>query len=498
MADQAAELAVADRNRGTATWLPPVHDWRFWVVQALVVAVFLLHQLLAGELGLPRVTAVPSLVTEGLFLVPILYAALNFSLIGSLATAATVGLTMLVELVLRQHAFHTVPTLDKWAHVTVLAILGTTSVFVGRRMNQELRARRRAEEATRAWEAAEIRYRRLFETNRSPILVVTAGSGLVRNTNNAAAHLLDSSAFLGVPTLEHVLGADLAARVLADGTPGDRGSGGLDWYSKGRERDVLYRLICTRVADDVDGQLIQILFHDVTEERERQERLARYAAHVLRGQEDERRRIAQELHDDPVQELAEICYRIDAIMDDNNVPDEVLTGLQKVRDKTRSVTESLRVMATGLRPPALDDFGFVAMIRQLVDALEQQLGISASLRVTGHDKRLPPEVELSLFRIGQEALRNVEKHAKAKRVEVQLDFLEKGVALKISDDGVGFTPLTGRELATAPELGLIGMSERAALVNGHLTVHSESGAGTVITVTVPFDVSSDLHRRVNH
>lgn len=222
----------------------------------------------------------------------------------------------------------------------------------------------------------------------------------------------------------------------------------------------------------------------MSEEQRRERQRDAYAASVLRVQEEERRRIAQELHDEPVQALISLCRRLDLLPGRADLPAATVNALEQVRCLSAGIASDLRELARGLRPPCLDDLGLVAALRQLLARVEDRAGIVATLRIRGTERRLAPETELGLFRIAQEALHNVERHARAHRVTVGLIF-DGGVRLRIVDDGNGFVGATGAQGNGREGLGLLGMQERAALLGGQLRLCSSPGAGTAIVVVVP-------------
>src|SRR5207248_7793810 len=193
-------------------------------------------------------------------------------------------------------------------------------------------------------------------------------------------------------------------------------------------------------------------------------RIRLYAGRILHAQEDERRRLSQELHDQPLQDLIHLCRQLDA------------GRMDGAREVATQVVSELRQISHGLRPPALDDLGLTAALRKLVADFSARTGIAASYRVEGRARRLPADVELGLFRIAQEALNNVSRHAAAERVTVRARFLEGEVRLAVNDDGAGF--VTGQ--AAESSLGIAGMTERAALLGGRLEVVSGAGKGSTV------------------
>jgi signal transduction histidine kinase len=211
-----------------------------------------------------------------------------------------------------------------------------------------------------------------------------------------------------------------------------------------------------------------------------------YVQQITRAQEDERKRIARELHDDTIQSLIVLSRRLEALkIGDERLPGTVVQRIEELQELTDAVLKGVRRYSQDLRPSILDDLGLVPTLEGLTNALTQQEGIQAELRVVGTRRRLSPEGELTLFRIAQEALNNVKRHARATRVLTTLEFINGTVQMTIQDDGTGFQapPHTG-DLAASGKLGLIGMYERARLLGGKLEVKSEPGQGTTVAVSI--------------
>ncbi|HVD02024.1 MAG TPA: sensor histidine kinase [Candidatus Dormibacteraeota bacterium] len=328
---------------------PPLQDGRFWLVQGLVIIIAVFHEGADATSFLTRF-GIPDFATVALFLVPIVYAALNFGLTGSLATATWVTLISLPDFFVIDAAEHHA------SDAIQILVVDAVAIFVGYRVDQERLARLAAEAAGEAYRAAEAR---------------------------------------------------------------------------------------TRL----------------------------YAGRILHAQEDERRRLSQELHDQPLQDLIHLCRQLDA------------GALDGAREVATQVVSELRQISRGLRPPSLDDLGLTSALRKLVVDFSARTAIAASVRVEGRSRRLPADVELGLFRIAQEALNNVSRHAAAERVTVRVRFLEDEVRLAVSDDGAGFTPGQAAESS----LGLAGMSERAALLGGRLEVISAVAKGTTIRALIPVE-----------
>ncbi|MDP9362905.1 MAG: HAMP domain-containing sensor histidine kinase, partial [Chloroflexota bacterium] len=213
-------------------------------------------------------------------------------------------------------------------------------------------------------------------------------------------------------------------------------------------------------------------------ERDRAE-LRSVASQVINAQEEERKRISRELHDDTAQVLFAQLLRLTALKASPNA--EVRGTAATLEEMTAEALEGVRRMAMELRPPALDDLGLQATLADLAQRFSEQLGIPIDYQPRGPRGRLPAEVELVLYRVAQEALTNVAKHAGAGRVWIDLDRGPHDVTLSVQDDGRGFEPAEetrrdGRGLG----LGLFGMAERVALVGGNFTIWSRPGRGTEI------------------
>jgi signal transduction histidine kinase len=211
------------------------------------------------------------------------------------------------------------------------------------------------------------------------------------------------------------------------------------------------------------------------------ERIAQDALRrVVEAQELERRRLARELHDETGQALTSILLGLKGL--EERTGDEASReAAQELRELVVSTLQDVRRLAVELRPTALDDFGLVAALERLADSFAEQTGISVDFQTALADERLPAEAETALYRIVQESLTNVVKHAKARRVSILLARREGSVKAVVEDDGRGFDPA---ELGD-DGFGLVGMRERLALLGGRLEVESGPEAGTTIAAEVP-------------
>lgn len=210
------------------------------------------------------------------------------------------------------------------------------------------------------------------------------------------------------------------------------------------------------------------------------ERVSRDALRrVVDAQELERARLARELHDETGQALTSILLGLKHL-DDVVETDEAREATAAIRELVASTLQDVRRLAVELRPSALDDFGLVPAVERLASNLSEQSELVVDLEAQLGDRRLPPEAETALYRIIQEALTNVVKHAAAHRVSITLVRKEASAVVVIEDDGRGFDP----EAVRAGALGFTGMRERVELVGGRLTFETSPGAGTTLVAEV--------------
>jgi two-component system sensor histidine kinase UhpB len=245
-------------------------------------------------------------------------------------------------------------------------------------------------------------------------------------------------------------------------------------------------------ADMVElAQTLNSVLDDVEEYRTQVQALA---GRVIYAQEEERRRIARELHDDTGQTLTLLLVRLKLL--ENGAGDEARqTEIAELRALVSAAIDRVRRLALDLRPPALDHLGLAASLRSLVRQLKETTPLAISLEVPEGQIALSSEQAIAVYRIVQEALTNILKHADARRAWVKLTQQAGQLTIQIRDDGRGFKPLAlerGRKQdADGRGLGLFGMEERAHLAGGRVRVESEPGQGTTVLVTIPGGQSSE-------
>lgn len=218
-----------------------------------------------------------------------------------------------------------------------------------------------------------------------------------------------------------------------------------------------------------------------------QEELRFLLHQITRAQEEERKRIARELHDDTIQSLVVLCQRIDKTAASvEKLPPQARDNLEELHQQTNKIMQDVRRLSQDLRPAVLDNLGLVSALEWLRLDVERYSQIPVDLKIIGSRRRFSIEIELLLFRIAQEALRNVWKHAQASSAQITLEFTETRTKLSISDNGKGFSPpLEISSLSRSGKLGLVGMQERARLFSGTLSVISVPGTGTTVTAELP-------------
>jgi signal transduction histidine kinase len=228
--------------------------------------------------------------------------------------------------------------------------------------------------------------------------------------------------------------------------------------------------------------------------REAQSALQRYIGAITDAQEDERRRLARELHDETIQDLIAIDQHIQMIHIEPERFPEVEKQLGNLRREVNESIKELRRLIRALRPIYLDDLGLVPALEMLANETQRDYGLNVEFNFQGEIQRLDPSAELAIYRIVQEGLSNSVRHAKAKKIKILLQFLEELLLVDIQDDGVGFTPPERpRNLGAKGHFGLMGIFERAELIGAKLTLDSEEEIGTRILVELPLQ-RIDVHR----
>jgi len=356
--------------------------------------------------------------------------------------------------------------------------------FAGRRARivfiNDLTERREAE--------ARARYQRLLLATMAEAVIATDVHFVITSWNRAAELTYGWKE-------EEAVGRPLAEVVRAEVSEAERGeafsnlmqTGQLDcdWrrFTKdGRPVEIEGTTLALR---DSDGKRIGyvIVHRDVGKRRRQEEMIRMLFGHVVSAQEDERRHIARELHDDTAQSLASLLVGLRSLEDANSVV-EARAAAHDLRAVTAKALEDVQRIARGLRPSVLDDLGLSeALARMAADATRSN-GIAVKVNAICTRPRLPDAVETALYRIAQEALSNAQKHGAARSLSILLTETPSRVQLIIEDDGRGFDV---QQRPPAGHFGLVGMQERAALLGGTVSLESRMGYGTTVHVSIPLD-----------
>lgn len=253
-------------------------------------------------------------------------------------------------------------------------------------------------------------------------------------------------------------------------------------------------LTTSLISSGNEPKAFQLIARDITEQTRLQQNLRSYLQHFTRTQEHERQRIARELHDETAQSLLLMAQRLDRLASSPRltVAAHPTDELQTLRGEVLHTLANLRRLTQDLRPRILDDLGLVAALEWLGDDLPHQYGVDADVDIDDNIPELSQEAQLLLFRIAQEALRNVGRHSGATRAKISLRLRDDSVELTVSDNGSGFDlPRDISDLARTGKLGLLGMYERARLLCGSFDIRSEPGVGTTVVAELPIaDVAS--------
>jgi PAS domain S-box-containing protein len=349
--------------------------------------------------------------------------------------------------------------------------------------------------ADHALKSSEMRYRRLFETAQDGILILNAGTGQIDDVNPFLTDMLGY-------TREQLLGN----KIWEIGPFKDTKASKAEFRELQREAYVRYddlpletsdgRSINVEFVSNVyqvnGGKVIQCNIRDITKRKqaegnlkESRQRLQTLSRRLVKVQETERRHLARELHDEIGQSLIVAELNLQALL---QLPgtDALAPRLQQSLDVVDHVLEQVRDLSLNLRPSMLDDLGLEPALRWCTERQAALAGLQAEVRADPLEQRLDPMIETECFRVAQEALTNVVKHAKARTVTVELTRSDEQLHLSVRDDGVGFDVARVREQAVrGASLGVLSMEERATLAGGGLQYHSTPGHGTEVHAWFP-------------
>jgi two-component system sensor histidine kinase UhpB len=218
------------------------------------------------------------------------------------------------------------------------------------------------------------------------------------------------------------------------------------------------------------------------------------ATQIINAMEEERKRIARELHDETSQVLTSLLISL-AILEESVTTPQARDRIAETRTLAHRTLRAIRNLSIDLRPSALDDLGLLPALRWYIKEYQQKFSIAVDFQATGFKERLPAETETALYRIVQESLTNIAKHAHAHHIDIILHEATDAVRATIRDDGIGFDPTLLQKVPGSGHergWGVVGMYERAHLLDGKLTIESHPGKGTTVQAYIPRHISTPL------
>jgi PAS domain S-box-containing protein len=464
----------------------------FWFILALVVLITLYHYeetlgypafltQLMSNLGLTR-----HAFDRILYLAPIVWAGFIFGWRGTFIISMVALACMLPRAV-----FISPSPSDAIFETSAVFIIGNALAISFGAFRKEREYRTQLEVTQQELRTSEDRYRKLFENAHDAIWlhdlqgnIIAANKSLVRLTRYTQEELqgIKADDLITGGCIENIKGVEY--QFLKGEAMGHLSEMTLVRKDKS---EVSVQLSTNPVFSNRQIVAYQHIARDITEQKRMQENLRSYLHQVTRAQEEERKRISHELHDETIQALVVLSRQLDILASsDKGLPEDDRLRLEELIQQSNKIMQGVRRLSQDLRPAALDRLGLLSALEWLAADVTEYSGISTKVNVLGNEHRLSEEVELVLFRITQEALRNVWRHSQATEAEIIVEFDESKIRVSISDNGRGFSlPKTITDLARDGKLGLAGMQERAQLIGGTLTVKSEPGRGSIISVELP-------------
>jgi len=470
----------------------------FWVLLAMFVVGIIFHypqQILRIDspsllsfMGLTR-----HAVERTLFLIPVTYAGMFFGLrIGLVSLAAALAVILPRAFLISDYQGE---AFLECGAILVLGVLVNLWFEAKRRESQLYRQLlERLEASERGMSISEQKYLYLFE-NASDAIWVQDVNGLFVDGNRAFEKLtgFKREELVGVQLAKFLSpeSLNLAREVRYKLIRGEEFEQPYEQQFSIKDGTVLTVKMSTN-AITAGGRIsgFEHVARDVTAEKQQQENVRAYIQQITRAQEDERKRIARDLHDDVSPYLLILIQKLDNLASGQRIKmADLKEYIQNLRDQAVQSLEATRRCAQGLRPRIIDDLGLVAALEWIAEDLEKYQDIEVVVEAGDLDRALSPETQIVLFRIAQEALNNIRKHAQATRVKIKVTGGDDHIVMTVSDDGRGFkVPERAEDMVSGGKLGLMGMYERARLLSGSLKIKSKPGQGTELTVRLPWEV----------
>jgi PAS domain S-box-containing protein len=334
---------------------------------------------------------------------------------------------------------------------------------------------------------AELAYRILFDQMNEGAVTLTS-DGVIAYCNRRFAEIvrLPLARVIGVPLRRFVPPAERDRfEALREGGSRENARGDLGFVAgDGSPVPVAVSFAPLHAEGSVVPIGVVGVISDTTERKQHDDLRSRLIEQVMTAQDEERRRIARELHDETGQSLTALLVGLRTI-ETSRSRREAAELARRLREMVAQTLEEVGRLSRGLHPSTLDDVGLAAAVTRQVQEFVELHGVATDVRMEGLGPQpLPPLLQTTVYRVLQEALTNVARHAAARRVSVQLASNAASVELRVQDDGIGLNP-TVRTAGNRRRLGLQGMRERAALLGGSVEVESQRGAGTTITARFP-------------
>lgn len=464
----------------------------FWFIIGLLFFLTILHYRevqeypgvlarLISDIGLSRHS-----FERILYLAIVVWSGFLYGWVGAFITSLIALACMLPRAI-----FITTTPIDATFEMTSVFIIGNVLALSFASLRKERDYRIRLEATHQELQASEQRYRQLFERANDAIWVHDL-DGNITVANKASEKLtgysveeltkINVKALLFDDSLK--LARQIRHKLFAD-EPFEQ-----PYEQRLRRKDggeAFVQLATSLVFSDGIPAAFQHIARDITEQKRMQENLRYYFTQVTKAQEEERKRISHELHDETIQALVVLSRSLDNLAGSKErLSKKHRLRLEELWQQTNSIIQGVRRLSQDLRPAALDRLGLLSALEWLASDAASYSGIETKVSLLGKERRLHPDVELVLFRIAQEALRNIWKHSRATKAEITIEFGDSMTRITICDNGKGFKPPEKiGNLARDGKLGLAGMQERAQLIGGNLTVQSEPGKGSRVTIELP-------------
>jgi PAS domain S-box-containing protein len=473
---------------------PGLRSPHLWVIIVLFALLTVSHftQLLSqipflSQISLPAVLELSRHSLERfLYLLLMLYTGWTLGIVGGAAVWLSSAAAMLARTFLLSPDFR-----DALLESLSAIVIGALAVTLIATYRQTRRQREKIKKTVKDMKSARQDYEELF-TNASDAIWVHNLDGVITLVNTACAELTGYTVselpgknvreFLTPETLS--IAGQVKDKLLRGETMEQRYEQRL---VKKDGSEAIMQLTTRLIVSEGKPQAFHNMARDITEERRLQDNLQFYLRQVLQAQEEERKRLARELHDDASQRILLLTHGIDNLASraEKYSAQELRNQLGRLYELSQQTYQDIKHYAQALRPSILDDLGLAAAIKWLAEETHNLSGVQIQVKIDAIPP-LPPETQLVFFRIAQESLSNVQRHSGASEASIRIECREDEISLTISDDGTGFRlPPQLSEFASQGKLGLTGMMERVQLIGGKLEVSSEEGKGTTIVVRVP-------------